>query len=51
MHRWYQGGETNMAYNCLDRHVKAGEGERVCFFEDSVYTGVQRPWTYAEVLN
>ena len=28
-----------MAYNCLDRHVIAGEGDRVAFFEDSVYTG------------
>ena len=44
------GGLTNIAYNCLDRHVLAGEGERVCFFEDSVYTGTQRSWTYAQVL-
>jgi propionyl-CoA synthetase len=50
MHRWFPDGMTNIAYNCLDRHVKDGEGERVCFYEDSVYTGVQRPWTYAEVL-
>ena len=40
MHRWYKGGMTNIAYNCLDRHVRDGEGDRVCFFEDSVYTGV-----------
>ena len=39
-----------MAYNCLDRHVLAGEGDRVCFYEDSVYTGLQRAWTYREVL-
>jgi acetyl-CoA synthetase len=24
--RWFVGGETNMAYNCLDRHVAAGRG-------------------------
>ena len=41
---------TNIAYNCLDRHVIAGEGNRVAFFEDSVYTGVQRSWTYNEVM-
>ena len=40
-----------MAYNCLDRHVIAGHGSRVCFYEDSVYTGKQRAWTYQEVMN
>lgn len=50
LHRWFKGGLTNIAYNCLDRHVIAGEGNRVAFFEDSVYTGVQRSWTYNEVM-
>ena len=50
MHRWYKGGKINIAYNCLDRHVLAGEGNRVCFYEDSVYTGHQRAWTYEEVM-
>lgn len=40
-----------MAYNCIDRHVKEGHGDRVCFYEDSVYTGKQKAWTYNEVLN
>jgi len=26
--RWFAGGETNLAYNCVDRHVEAGEGGR-----------------------
>ena len=51
MHRWYKGGLTNIAYNCLDRHVLAGEGDRVCFYEDSVYTGTQKAWTYKQVMN
>ena len=50
LHRWFPDGETNMAYNCLDRHVNEGHGDRVCFYEDSVYTGKQRAWTYSEVL-
>lgn len=50
LHRWYVGGMTNIAYNCLDRHVKAGEGNRVCFYEDSVYTGKEKVWTYEEVM-
>lgn len=50
LHRWFPDGKTNIAYNCLDRHVLDGEGDRVCFYEDSVYTGKQQAWTYAEVL-
>lgn len=23
---WFKGGVTNIAYNALDRHVKAGKG-------------------------
>jgi acetyl-CoA synthetase len=26
--RWFIGGETNLAYNCVDRHVDAGQGGR-----------------------
>ena len=50
LHRWFPDGETNLAYNCIDRHVKEGHGDRVCFYEDSVYTGKQKAWTYNEVL-
>ena len=27
--KWFVGGELNVAYNCADRHVKAGNGDRV----------------------
>ena len=26
---WFDDGELNVAYNCLDRHVLAGNGDRV----------------------
>ena len=26
--KWYGGGKINVAYNCLDRHVEAGLGDR-----------------------
>ena len=28
-----------------------GDGDMIAFIEDSVYTGVERKWTYAETLN
>ncbi len=48
-YKWFVGGTLNVSYNCLDRHVEAGNGERVAFHwrgED----GEQRDITYAGLL-
>ncbi len=48
-YKWFVGGELNVSYNCLDRHVEAGRGDRVAFHwlgED----GSSRDITYAELL-
>ncbi|MCU0504164.1 MAG: acetate--CoA ligase [Chloroflexi bacterium] len=29
--RWFIGGELNVAYNCVDRHVERGLGEKVAY--------------------
>ena len=29
--KWFVGGKLNVSYNCLDRHVEAGAGDRVAF--------------------
>ena len=29
--RIFTGGRTNIAFNCLDRHVEAGRGSQPCF--------------------
>ena len=29
--RWFDGGTLNVSYNCLDRHVAAGKGDKVAF--------------------
>ena len=29
--KWYVGGRLNAAYNCVDRHVEAGKGDKVAF--------------------
>ena len=26
--KWFAGGKTNVSYNCLDRHVLAGHGDK-----------------------
>ncbi|HTW41120.1 MAG TPA: acetate--CoA ligase [Solirubrobacteraceae bacterium] len=48
-YRWFTGGTLNASYNCLDRHVIAGRGERVALHwrgED----GQERAITYAQLL-
>ena len=29
--RWFEGGQLNASYNCLDRHVEAGGGDKVAY--------------------
>jgi propionyl-CoA synthetase len=49
LHRWFPDGEINICYNCIDRHIEAGRGDRVCMYEDSTYTGTQTAWTYKQM--
>jgi acetyl-CoA synthetase len=30
--KWFIGGTLNVAYNCVDRHVEAGNGGRVAIY-------------------
>jgi acetyl-CoA synthetase len=46
--RWFADGALNVSYNCLDRHVEAGLGDRVALhFEGE--PGDSRSITYAEL--
>jgi acetyl-CoA synthetase len=48
--KWFVGGTLNVAYNCVDRHVENGLGDRVAFhFEGE--PGDTRTITYAELLD
>jgi acetyl-CoA synthetase len=47
--KWFVGGELNAAYNCLDRHVEAGLGDRVAFHWVGEPEGDTRTITYAEL--
>jgi acetyl-CoA synthetase len=48
-YRWFADGTLNVSYNCLDRHVEAGLGDRVAFHWHGE-EGEQRDLTYAELL-
>ena len=46
--KWFKDGKLNVAYNCVDRHVEAGNGDRVAIhFEGE--PGDNRSLTYAEL--
>ena len=46
--KWYVGGKLNAAYNCLDRHVEQGRGDRVAYHWIGE-PGDTRTLTYAEL--
>ncbi|MDN4598294.1 acetate--CoA ligase [Leifsonia virtsii] len=46
--KWFDDGELNVAYNCLDRHVLAGDGDRVAIHWEGE-PGDTRTITYAEL--
>jgi acetyl-CoA synthetase len=48
-YKWFTGGTLNVSYNCLDRHVLAGRGDRVAFHWRGE-EGEERDITYAELL-
>ena len=47
--KWFVGGELNVSYNCLDRHVLAGRGDKVAFHWEGE-PGDTRTVTYADLL-
>jgi len=46
--RWFADGTLNAAYNCVDRHVENGRGDRVAFYFEGE-PGDTREITYAEL--
>ena len=46
--KWYLGGKLNVAWNCVDRHVEAGRGDRVAYHWEGE-PGDTRTLTYADL--
>ncbi|WP_460871571.1 acetate--CoA ligase [Nocardioides pakistanensis] len=47
--KWYVGGKLNAAYNCVDRHVEAGRGDKVAFHWVGEPDDDTRTITYADL--
>src|SRR4051812_9000429 len=48
-YKWFTGGKINASYNCLDRHVDDGKGDKVPFHWRGEQ-GEERDVTYADLL-
>src|ERR1700683_1529494 len=47
-YKWFVGGKLNVSYNCLDRHIEAGNGDRVAFHWRGE-EGEERDLTYSDL--
>ncbi len=48
--KWFIGGKLNASYNCLDRHVLEGRGDRVAFYFEGE-PGDTQTITYKQLLS
>jgi acetyl-CoA synthetase len=47
--KWYLGGKLNVCFNCVDRHVEAGNGDKVAYHWEGEPVGDRRDLTYADL--
>lgn len=47
---WFPDGEISTSYNCIDRHVKNGNGDSTAIIWDSPVTGSKEKYTYSQLL-
>jgi acetyl-CoA synthetase len=48
--KWFTGGQLNVSYNCLDRHVEAGGGDKVAYYWEGE-PGEERTISYRDLLD
>ena len=47
---WFEGGQLNAAYNCLDRHVENGFGNNTAIIWESNNPSIDKSISYSELL-
>lgn len=48
---WFADGEISTCYNCVDRHVDAGNGDQTAIIFDSPVTKTKTKYTYKQLLH
>ena len=49
--KWFENGKLNVSYNCLDRHVESGMGEKIAMIWEGNNPEEDKSFTYAELLS
>ncbi len=47
--KWFLGGKLNVCFNCVDRHVVAGKGEKVAYYWEGEPEDERREISYFEL--
>src|SRR3989344_518325 len=47
--KWFEGGQINVSYNCLDRIIKAGNGKKIAYIWEPE-SGETKAYTYEQLL-
>ena len=47
--KWYLGGKLNVCFNCVDRHVEAGRGDKVAYHWEGEPEDERRTITFADL--
>ena len=48
--KWFDGGTLNACYNCLDRHVEAGNGDETAIIWEGNDPSEDKTFSYSELL-
>ena len=49
--KWFEGGKLNVSYNCLDRHVQSGHGNKTALIWEGNDPAEDRSYTYNQLLD
>ena len=49
MPKWFADGEINITTNAIDRHIDAGRGDEPAMHWYSVYTGIERTYSFIQL--
>ena len=47
--KWFLGGKLNVCYNCVDRHVEAGRGDKVAYYWEGEPVDQKRKITFSDL--
>ena len=48
--QWFEGGITNICYNCLDKNIESGNGDKIAIYWEGNEPGADASLTYTQLL-